>query len=375
MTNQELIIELKNSIKNGLPLNTFKKRYNLSNKDCYDLLFNEGKCKFCGSKARFINFKKGYDDICNNKECVRKRRHERTVKTNLEKYGVENVSQLKEIQERKEKTLLEHYGVKDYLNSEFNKKNMYKNGVHVTMTPEAKEHRKQTLLKKYKTLDTFSLNNGRNKSNSKEGRLKAKETLQRNYGVSSTFALEKTKESIKKTCLEHFGVESAAKSEIVKNKVKETCLKKYGKSSFLQTPEYKEKAKKTNLEKYGSEYYLSSEKRYTKLVEEGIWIDKELKNDLELYYEEVWKITLKQNFELLPNFEKRGNIKFKKDAYHLDHRFSISEGFKQGVPPEIIGDIVNLEMIPAIENIRKYGKCSITLKELKELYDERHKNN
>ena len=77
---------------------------------------------------------------------------------------------------------------------------------------------------------------------------------------------------------------------------------------------------------------------------------------------------------MLPNFEKRGNIKFKKDAYHIDHKFSISEGFKQGVPPEIIGDIVNLEMIPAIENIRKYGKCSITLKKLKELYDEQHKN-
>lgn len=252
---------------------------------------------------------------------------------------------------------------------------MYKNGVHVTMTPEVKEKRKQTLLNKYNTLDTFSLNNGRIKANSKEGRLKAKETLQRNYGVSSTFALEKTKESIKKTCLEHFGVENAAKSEIVKNKIKETCLKKYGKSSFLQTPEYKEKAKKTNLEKYGSDYYLSSEKRYTKLVEEGIWIDKELKSDLELYYEKVWKITEKQNLELLPNFEKRGNIKFKKDAYHIDHRFSISEGFKQGVPPEIIGDIVNLEMLPAIENIRKYGKCSITLKKLKELYNEQHKNN
>lgn len=372
MTKEEIKLNIR---KDGQIKSSFLAKNNLTRQNCFDILHGKKYCKYCNNLARFINFKKGYDDICNNKECARKRRHERTVKTNLEKYGVENVSQLKEIQERKEKTLFEHFGVTDYLNSEFNKKNMYKNGVHVTMTPEAKEHRKQTLLKKYKTLDTFSLNNGHVKANSKEGRLKAKETLQHNYGVSSTFALEKTKESIKKTCLEHFGVESAAKSEIVKNKVKETCLKKYGKSSFLQTPEYKEKAKKTNLEKYGSEYYLSSEKRYTKLVEEGIWIDKALKSDLELYYEKVWKITEKQNLELLPNFEKRGNIKFKKDAYHLDHRFSISEGFKHSIPPEIIGNIINLEMLPALENIHKSGKCSITLNKLKELYDEQHENN
>lgn len=367
--------EIKSNVrKNGQINPLFLKRCSLTHQQCYDILHGKKYCKYCNNIARFLSFVRGYDDICYNKDCTRKRRHERTVKTNLEKYGVENVSQLKEIQERKEKTLFEHYGVTDYLNSEFNKKNMYKNGVHVTMTPEVKEKRKQTLLKKYKTLDTFSLNNGRIKANSKEGRLKAKETLQRNYGVSSTFALEKTKESIKKTCLEHFGVEYAGKSEIVKNKVKETCLKKYGKSSFLQTPEYKEKAKKTNLEKYGSEYYLSSEKRYTKLVEEGIWIDKELKSERDLYYEDVWKITEKQNLESLPNFEKRGNIKFKKDAHHLDHRFSISEGFKHSIPPEIIGNIVNLEMLPAIENIHKSGKCSITLKKLKELYDEQHKN-
>ena len=29
MTNQEFINELKNSIKNGLPLNTFKKKYSI----------------------------------------------------------------------------------------------------------------------------------------------------------------------------------------------------------------------------------------------------------------------------------------------------------------------------------------------------------
>ena len=356
MTKEEIKLNIR---KDGQIKSSFLAKNNLTRQNCFDILHGKKYCKYCNNLARFINFIVGYDDICDNKECVKKRRHERTVKTNLEKYGVENVSQLKEIQERKEKTLFEHYGVRDYLNSEFNKKNMYKNGVHVTMTPEVKERRKQTLLNKYNTLDTFSLNDGHAKANSKEGRQKAKETLKQNYNVTSTFALEKTKESIKKTCLEHFGVESAAKSEIVKNKVKETCLKKYGKLSFLQTPEYKEKAKKTNLEKYGSEYYLSSEARRKLFEELGYQNLAENIMDYDKYARQVWKYTNKQDLKSLKNFDKRGIT-----SYHVDHKFSIFEGFKRGILPSIIGDISNLEMLPYKDNTSKGKNCSKTEEQL-----------
>lgn len=52
------------------------------------------------------------------------------------------------------------------------------------------------------------------------------------------------------------------------------------------------------------------------------------------------------------------------DAYQLDHRYSIMHGFRDGVSPFLIGSASNLEMIPAIDNIRKYTRSSISLDEL-----------
>ena len=45
--------------------------------------------------------------------------------------------------------------------------------------------------------------------------------------------------------------------------------------------------------------------------------------------------------------------------YHLDHKFSIVEGFKQNIPPYIIGHINNLEMLIGRNNLVKNRKCSI----------------
>ena len=53
-----------------------------------------------------------------------------------------------------------------------------------------------------------------------------------------------------------------------------------------------------------------------------------------------------------------------KYEYHLDHKYSIYEGFKNDVPIKVIASKENLEMIPYIENLIKGVKCSITLDEL-----------
>lgn len=66
------------------------------------------------------------------------------------------------------------------------------------------------------------------------------------------------------------------------------------------------------------------------------------------------------------------------DGWHIDHKFSVLAGYRNKVPPKIIGSIVNLQMIPARENISKSSKCSISLRQLYELYysyrHERKKN-
>ena len=86
----------------------------------------------------------------------------------------------------------------------------------------------------------------------------------------------------------------------------------------------------------------------------------------------------KSNFKLYKYIVKRyTEINYKKhkqvinsDNYcrnrerHLDHKFSIMEGFKQNILPFIIGNQVNLEILDGKTNIQKYDKCSITKKEL-----------
>jgi len=87
-----------------------------------------------------------------------------------------------------------------------------------------------------------------------------------------------------------------------------------------------------------------------------------------LYRKAVEVFTRKSNIKSLKHFEKRGKISRREDAHHLDHKFSIMEGFKNNIPPYIIGSIYNLEFIPARENYRKSSSCSITIDDLCDLY-------
>lgn len=50
--------------------------------------------------------------------------------------------------------------------------------------------------------------------------------------------------------------------------------------------------------------------------------------------------------------------------YELDYKYSIIEGFKNSVPPSIIGHYKNLEIITTEENRSKRTKCSIDLLDL-----------
>lgn len=81
------------------------------------------------------------------------------------------------------------------------------------------------------------------------------------------------------------------------------------------------------------------------------------------YKNQVRSITDKQSLETLQNYEKRGKCG-QPGAYQIDHRYSILSGFKNKVPPCIIANIINLEMLPWEQNLKKKDRCSINLKEL-----------
>jgi len=75
-----------------------------------------------------------------------------------------------------------------------------------------------------------------------------------------------------------------------------------------------------------------------------------------LYYMKVWVITESQPLHKLKNHDKR--CFYGRNCYHLDHRCSILEGFKNNIPPEIIGRMDNLKFIPAKLNMKKGYKVT-----------------
>jgi predicted DNA-binding protein YlxM (UPF0122 family) len=83
----------------------------------------------------------------------------------------------------------------------------------------------------------------------------------------------------------------------------------------------------------------------------------------EKYRREVISLTNKQPINLLKNYEKRG-VSGLDGVYHLDHKYSIFEGFENNIKPEIVASLKNLVFIPWRDNVVKRTNCSITKEEL-----------
>jgi len=160
----------------------------------------------------------------------------------------------------------------------------------------------------------------------------------------------------RQTLLERYGDENYVNVK----KCKETKLKRYGDENYNnQTMQ-----EKTMIKKYGTKNISNSKHFYDIMVAKGKIVKKEDKSDYQMYKHEVLKISKSQNVTVLNNYDKRGRVDLKENAYHLDHMYSISEGFKNNIPPYIIGNICNLEFIPAVKNCAKQEECSHDKEEL-----------
>lgn len=104
------------------------------------------------------------------------------------------------------------------------------------------------------------------------------------------------------------------------------------------------------------------------MIRSGIATPIEDRDAFQEYRNKVNLETARHDLTKLDNFDKRGP-----KGYHLDHKYSVFEGFKNNVPVEIIGHICNLEMIPFNHNTSKGSNCSVTLSCLKESI-EKYKN-
>lgn len=136
---------------------------------------------------------------------------------------------------------------------------------------------------------------------------------------------------------------------------------------LIETTNIKDKIANSSKKAY---YNFSKEelknqqnKRIKTMIKRNIISDPKDRKDFYNYIRLVWRITNENDLSKLKNIEKRGRSEIK-NSFQLDHKFSISEGFRQNILPYYIGNINNLEMILSIKNSSKKGKCSITLNEL-----------
>jgi len=79
------------------------------------------------------------------------------------------------------------------------------------------------------------------------------------YGVTSTLARADIKEKIDKTNLERYGG-SPLVSPLIREKVKATLLERFGVDNALKSDKIKEKVKATNIERYGGNAPISDER-------------------------------------------------------------------------------------------------------------------
>lgn len=97
-------------------------------------------------------------------------------------------------------------------------------------------------------------------------------------------------------------------------------------------------------------------------IRNGISVPKDQKDPFVVYREMVLKYTLRswKKYQSLINPDRLPRGK----EYELDHMYSITQGFIDKIPPEVIGNHHNLRLISKFDNRSKRVKCSITLEEL-----------
>lgn len=126
-----------------------------------------------------------------------------------------------------------------------------------------------------------------------------------------------------------------------REKAKQTCIKKYGVPNGSQTKESRDKVSEARIRNGATPKHLRSLRR--------------------LYYDAVWKIT-EESWK--NHFDEINPERLNRTYNALDHIYSIQQGFRESIPPYIIGHYTNLRVISLSENGIKGMRCDKTKEEL-----------
>lgn len=225
---QKIILELTGHLTNN---ETYSER-------CYHIVHSLSSLPVCSvCKIGYLKFnhnKWEYNKACSTK-CGANHpdRLLKTKKTNLKRYGVENVYQSEDIKNKIRKTNLENIGY------EYN-----------TQSPEFKEHCKKLNMKRYGVeyyTQTEEFNN------------KIRATSLEKYGVEHHTQSEEFKTKLRESNLKKYGVDHQFKDPSVREKISATIKERYGKNWYTETEEFQEKYLRSSLEKYGKSHHSQNE--------------------------------------------------------------------------------------------------------------------
>ena len=194
-------------------------------------------CIICGKPVKYTSghYAKFCSKECQYSDLGKKITKEIKIKSNLEKYGVEHTSQLKEVTDKRTKSRADH-------------------------VDKIQQHVRESLYKKYGAYDVMHIPHILQK---------IKNTNLKKFGVE--FPLQQLKkenseiyQKISQTCINKFGVDSPLKNKEVREKIKQTNIQKYGVDNPLKNKEIREKIKQTNIQKYGVDNPLKNKEIWKK---------------------------------------------------------------------------------------------------------------
>ena len=167
-------------------------------------------CIICGKPVKYTSghYAKFCSKECQYSDLGKKITKDIKIKSNLEKYGVEHTSQLKEVTDKRTKSRADH-------------------------VDKIQQHVRESLYKKYGAYDVMHIPHILQK---------IKDTNLKKFGVE--FPLQQLKkenceiyQKISQTCINKFGVDSPLKNKEIREKIKQTNIQKYGVDNPLKNKE------------------------------------------------------------------------------------------------------------------------------------------
>ena len=130
--------------------------------------------------------------------------------------------------------------------------------------PEVREKSKKTNLERYGVEQASSNKEIAEKISSSKStekyKEKVKKTILKKYGVENVFQSEIIKEKIRDTNINRYGKSHPMQNSDVRKRTEETIKKRFGVKNPMQNKDVQKKAQDTNLERYGATNPMSSKK-------------------------------------------------------------------------------------------------------------------